>query len=56
MHTKNSRLISLNNLNSKTNVGSIKKRYIISNRPCLHKKKEKEKEKIVGCCLTTKEN
>ena len=45
MHTKNSRLISLNNLNSKTNVGSIKKRYIISNRPCLHKKEKRKGKK-----------
>ena len=33
--------------------GSMKKRYFISNRPCLHQKKKK---KTVCSCLTTEGN
>ena len=36
----------------------MKKRYLISNRPCLNKKekKERKKKKTVAYCLTTEEN
>ena len=43
------------NLNFNTNIGSMKKRYIISNRPCLHTKKKKKKKKTIGYYLTTRD-